>query len=235
VPTVMIFTGLACGMLLTAVGLVLWDGRQQIPGLARAVQAIGWLAGAMLFTGALLAWQGDRGLSAPALRLTLMAALAASAGIHRRCHSPWGDVMLILPALILAVASLFWTSGPTGAGASILPVVLARLAVAVCGGLGAHAMGEALSEIVAPVHHAGQTRAIAYTLLTLLVGGTSLTNLCQRGTVWGGTASAGGLAGAWLVWSATWLGPRQRSRPQAVLTVVAALLLILACFSHISN
>lgn len=225
-PAAMIFTGLACGMLLTAAGLVLWDGYRQVPGLARAVQAIGWLAGAMLFIGALLAWQGDRNLSAPALRLTLMAALAAPQGDHRRCRSHWSNVMPTLPALVLAVAGLFWTSEPTRAGAGTLSVALVRLAVVICGGLGARAMGEALSKIVAPVHHAGRTLAIVYALLTLLVGGTVSANLWQRGTVWGGSANESGLAGTWLVWSATWLGPRQRSRPQEVLIVMAALLLI---------
>jgi len=223
-----ILTGLACGTLLAAVGLALWDGFRQVPGLSYAVQVIGWLAGALLLIGALLAWQGDQSLSTPALRLILMAALAAppGMGVHRRRPSPWSNEMLILPALILAGAGLFWPLEPVGNGVSRPPVAPMELAVLVCGGLGARVLGEALSEMAAQTRHSERLTAATYALLTLLVGGAALVNLWQRGSVWGGSASEGGLAGVWLAWSAARLGPRQRSRPRVVLTVVAALLLI---------
>ena len=238
VPTV-IFTGLACGTLLAAVGLVLWKGFQQTPGLSHAVQVVGWLAGGLLLIGAVLAWRGDHSLSAPPLRLVLMAAMAAPPQIrHRRnapSSSPWGNVMLILPALMLAGTGLFWISGSIGADGTEMsgpPVTLVELAAAFCGGLGARALGEALSEIAASTPQVEWPSAAAYTLLTLLAGGTALVNLWQRGSVWGGTASEGGIAEAWLAWSAAWLGPRQPPRLRAALTAVAASLLIVLAAAY---
>ncbi len=221
-----IFTGLASGMLLAAVGLALWDGFRQVPGLSHAVRAICWLAGALLLIGTLLAWQGDHSLSAPALHLILMAALAAPPGTHCRRHSPWSNVVLILPSLILAGAGLLWTSEPIGTGTGNLPVALVELAAILCGGLGARALGEALNEIVTSTPHVEWPSAATYALLTLLVGGTALVNLWQRGSAWGGTADEDRLAGAWLAWSAAWLGPRQPPRLRAALTAIAASLLI---------
>ncbi len=225
-PAVVVFTGLACGTLLAAVGLALWDGFRQVPGLSHAVRAIGWLAGALLLIGALFAWQGDHSVSAPAMRLILIAALAVPPGIHRHRPPLRSNAMLILPALILAEAGLFWVSRPVASEAVSPPVLPVELAVVVCGGLGARALGEALSKIVAQTPHGEWLPTVTYVLLTLLVGGTALANLWQRGTVWGGNTSEGGLAGAWLAWSAAWLSPRQRSWLRAGLIVVAASLLI---------
>jgi hypothetical protein len=253
VPAIVVCTGLACGMLLAAVGLGLWDGFRQIAGLSHAVRVVGWLAGGFLLIGAVLAWYGDHSLSAPTLRLTLMAALAAPPEIHRRPRSSWNSAMLILPSLVLAGASLFWASpwapGPTVAEASSPTFTLVESGpphlwagirfwgVIVCGGLGARALGKALSKIIASTRHVEGPAlskvegpfVATYALLTLLVGSTALVNLCQRGTMWAGTPGAigeGGPAGAWLAWSAAWLGPRQFPRLQAVLTTVAASLLI---------
>jgi len=231
-PAIAIFTGLACGMLLSAVGLVLWDGFRQMTGLSQAVQVVGWLAGGLLLIGALLAWWGGRSLSAPALRLTLMAALAAPPRICRRPRSSWGSLMLILPAPVLAGAALFWASEPVVTGADSLPVALAELAVIICGGLGARALGEGLREIVASTPQVEWPSAAAHALLTLLVGGTALVNLWQRGAVWGGTTGEVRLAGAWLTWSAARLGPRQPPRLRAVLIAVVAAILILASSSR---
>ncbi|MFQ6101224.1 MAG: hypothetical protein ACE5OS_08315 [Anaerolineae bacterium] len=246
-PVTIIFTGLACGTLLAAVGLTLWDGFWQVPGLSRAVRAIGWLAGAFLLIGVLFAWLRDHSLSALALsgaeglalRLILMAALAAPPITHRRQDAPWSNVMLIMPALVLAGGGLLRFLEPVETEVGCLPVVPVELALLICGGLGARALGEALSEIatlLSPSEPGGLVgpSAAAYMLLTLLVGGTALVNLCQRGTVWnfvelsrdGGIAGDGGLAGAWLVWSAAWLGPRHHPRLRAALIVAAALLLI---------
>jgi len=236
VPATVILTGLACGTLLAAAGLVLWGSPRQLPGLSRTVRVISWLAGGLLLIGAVLAWQEDYSLSAPALRLTLMAALAAPPGIHRHTRSPWGSLMLTLPALALAGASLFWTPewtpAPTGMEVSNLLgapgklTAIRLLAVIICAGLGARALGEALSTIAVPALHIERPAATTYALLTLLVSGTTLSNLWQQGAVWGGIASEGGLAGAWLAWSAAWLGPRHPRRLRAALTAVAASLLI---------
>jgi hypothetical protein len=262
VPTAVILPGLACGVLLAAAGLALWDGLRRAPGLSRAVDVNRWLAGVLLLAGALLAWRGAHGLSAPALsgvegpaltsvegpalspstllgidsadgpalHLILMAALAAPpppTGAHRRRPAPWSDAIRILPALALAGAGLLWTSAPIGAGAGNPPLALVKLlGVIVCAGFGARALAQALSEITDPSPHLAWPSAVAYALLTLLVGGTALVNLWQRGAVWDGTAGQSGLAGAWLAWSAARLGPRRPARLRAGLIIGAALLLI---------
>jgi hypothetical protein len=230
VPVVLIFTGFSCGMLLTAVGLVLLDGFRQVPGLPRAVQVIGWLAGAMLLIGLVLVWRGDRSLPIAALRLILMAAVAAPPGIWRRCGSPWSNLMLILPAPILAGIGLFWASRAVGAGPDSSLVTPVEWAVIICGGLGIRALGEVLSAIAASISYVGRSIAAAYVLLTLLVGGTALVNLWQQGTVGGGAIGEGGVVGAWLVWSVAWLGLLRQPRLRTVLTGVAALLLISLAF-----
>ena len=225
------FLGLACGTMLTAVGLGLWGSHRQLPGLSHAVWAIRWLAWAFLLTGVLLAWRGDQSLSAPASRLVLMAVVAAPPGVHHRRRSAWSSVMLILPALVLAGAALFWLLGSIGVGAGSPPAGSVGLAVIICGGLGARALGEVLSDAVAPTTEwsiqskVGWSFIATYTLLTLLTGGAALMNLWQRGLVWGGAINEGGLAGAWLTWCAVWLCPRQTRGLRAALTGVAALLL----------
>jgi hypothetical protein len=217
--------GLACGALLAAVGLTLRDGLRQTPGLPRAAWVLGWVAAALLLIGALLVWQGDHGV--PALRLILMAALATPPGLRHRRPSHWSNVMFILPALALAGAGFFLISKPVADEAVSLPVRPVGIAIVVCGGLGARALGKALSIIATP-HPTPEWGAFAvtYTLLTLLVGGTALVNLWQRGTMRGGSDGEAGLAAVWLAWSAAWLSPRQRPRLRAGLIVVAASLLI---------
>ena len=231
VPTALVFTGMACGALLAAAGLALWGGPRQMSRLPLATRAIRWLAEAFLLIGVLFAWlgEGDPSFSTPTSRLILMAALAAPPEPHRRHYSYWDNVILILPALVLAGASLFWRSEPVGIEMSSLPVVVVEVAVVVCSGLGARALGQGLSEVIASSPHVERPplpTATTYALLTLLVGGTVLVNLWQRGSVWGGTTYEGGLAGAWLAWSAVWLSPRRPLWLRAVLTTTAALLLI---------
>jgi hypothetical protein len=223
---IVIFAGLGCGTLLAAAGLVAWNGCQQVPGLSQAVRVIRWLAGGLLLIGAVLAWQGEDSLSTPALRLMLMAAWVAPPEIHRRSRSSRGSLMLILPALVLAGAGLFWTIESAQTETNSLPATLAELTVITCGGLGARALGHALSEITASTPQVEWPSAVAYVLLTLLVSGTAMANLWQRGALWGGSTSEGGLAGAWLAWGAAWMGPRQRPRLRAVVVAVTALLLI---------
>jgi len=229
VPAVVVCTGLACGALLTTGGLILWDSSRQVTGLPRAVCVIRWLTGALLLIGALLAWQEDRGFSAPASRLILMASLAALPQIHRRRHFSRSSVALILPALTLVGAALLWSLEPAKAEAGRLTATPVELTAILGGGLGARALGEALSKITTPtpqVSEAQQPSTAAYALLTLLVSGLVLINLWQRGSVWGGTVAEGGLAGGWLAWSAAWVYPRRQPRSQAALIAVAALSLI---------
>jgi len=228
VPTAMIFAGMACGALLAAAGLALWGGFRQTPGLPHAVRAIRWLTGALLAIGALLA-QGDYSLPTPTSRLILMAALAAPPSPRLRYFR--GGVLLILPALMLTGAGLLWRSGPTGVGieTSSLPVTMTALAIAVCGGLGARALSQGLGKIVAPtpsLEGATLPTAATHALLTLLVGGTALVNLWQRGSVWGETVHGRELVGAWLCWSAVWLSPRRPLWLRTALTAIATLLLV---------
>jgi hypothetical protein len=226
VPATVIFTGLASGALLAAAGLGLWDSLRRVPGLTRAVQVIRWLAGTLLAAGALLAWQGDHSLSAPAPRLILMAALAAPPGTYRRHLPRWSVVWLTLPALALAGAGLLRASESIQAQLGGPSVAVVELVVVICGGLGARALGEALNEIATSALHVDWPSAATYALLTLLVGGTALVNLWQRGSAWAGTAGASGLAGAWLSWSAARIGPRRPPWLRAVLIAVAASFLI---------
>lgn len=221
------FAGMACGAMLAAIGLTLWGSSRQVSRLSHAVRAIRWLAGGLFLIGALFAWRLPSILSP-----ILMAALAAPPGIRRRHHSHWSDVMLILPPLVLAGISLFW--GSTSAGIEMetnsFLVTLTELAVVVCGGLGARALGQSFSDVAAPPPHGEEfplPAAVTYTLLTLLASGTALANLWQRGAMWEGTVYEGRLAGAWLAWSAARFSPRRPLWLRAVLTIVAALLLII--------
>lgn len=240
----LILPALACGVLLAAAGLALWDGFRPMPGLSRAVDVNAWLAGTLLLIGALLAWQGNHGPSGPVLspsallgvdsvegpapHLVLLAALAALPlrRTHRRGPAPWSEALRILPALTLAAVSLFWTPEPAAAGAGSSSLGLVQVGAVASAGLGARALGQALSEMSDRTLHIEWPFAAAYALLTLLIGGTALVNLWQRGLVWDGTAGQIGLAGAWLAWSAAWWGPRQPPRLRAGLIAAAALLLI---------
>jgi hypothetical protein len=232
VPSSVIFTGLACGTLLAATGLALWDGLRQVPGVSHAVQVIRWVAGAFLAVGVFLAWQGDRSLSAPAPRLVLMAALTAPPVFHRRSLARWSHVWLILPALVLAGAGLVWTSASIEAGAGGSPVALVEMTVIICGGLGARALAVALSESATSTSGVEWPSAAVHALLTVVVGGMALVSLWQRGSVWDGTAGGSGLAGAWLAWTAARVGPRQSRWLRAVLTAVAAVLLAVLAAGH---
>ncbi|RLC81033.1 MAG: hypothetical protein DRJ03_12985 [Chloroflexi bacterium] len=217
-PAVGVFAGLACGVLLTAIGLAVWEGFRQTPDLARAARVVNWLAGTLLLAGALLAWWGDPALSAPASRLLLMATCAAPVGTHHHYSKPWGNAARVLPALVLTGVALFGSLGPASAESG----ALMSLMLVVCGGLGARMMGEALSLST----DAEWPFTATYALLTLLVGGVALVNLWQRGTVWSGRPGEGGLVGAWLAWSAAWSSPRRYPRLRTGLIVIAALFLI---------
>jgi hypothetical protein len=214
-----ILTGLASGTLLAAAVLALWDGFRPMPGIERAVQIVSWLAGALLLLGVLLAWLETHTLPA----LLLVAAVAAPQGLLRRpC---WSNALPLLPPLALAGIGLFWT--PTAGGGNALVV----LAAAICAGLGARALGEALRAL------AGQIPAewpglATYALLTLLAAGLALANLAQRGTVWSGNAAESGLAAAWLAWSAAWFTPRERARLRAGMNVAAVVVLVIVAVGY---
>jgi hypothetical protein len=243
----------ACTMLLAAVGAHLWNGFRQRPGLSVFATVAAWAAAGVLLLGALLVWGGrlpvlepflylfDMGAwQGPVLPMVLMAALAIPLGgdadlrIKPEQESSWSRALAYLPALVLTVAVLIRVSAPSEAALSGDWVTPIRFAIAVCAGLGARAMGQALRVIVEGSGPVDRFRALSYAFLTLISGSAALVNLWQRGMVWGSGAPVmrGGLAGAWLVWSADWLAPRRHPRLRAALTVMAALLLIVVAVSE---
>jgi hypothetical protein len=237
VPGTAILAGLACGALLTTAGFALWHALRPLPGLSQAVQALGWLAGALLLSGALSARLGGGGFPPWVPHLLLMAALATPAASRslpgpRRSAALWDDFLRLLPPLALAWAGLLCTatlvggevSGPPVGGGP--PAQGLELAIVVCGGLGARALGQAFGEIVTSTPGVAWPSAAAYAWLTVLVGGVALASLAQRGSVWDGTPAETGLAGVWLAWSAAWLSPRQPARLRTALTAVTAAFLI---------
>jgi len=238
VPGTAILAGLACGALLTTAGFALWHALRPLPGLSQAVRALGWLAGALLLSGALSARLGGGGLPPCVPHLLLMAALATPLDPRflpgpRRSAAPWNDFLCLLPPLALAWAGLLCTatlvggevSGPPVGGGPPVAQGL-ELAIVACGGLGARALGQACGEIVTSTPGVAWPSAAAYAWLTVLMGGVALASLAQRGSVWDGTPAETGLAGVWLAWSAAWLSPRQPARLRTALTAVAAAFLI---------
>jgi hypothetical protein len=142
-----ILAGLACGALLAATGLVLWDAFRPAPRLSLPGRITRWLAAVLLLAGALLAWWEGYDFSGPSLRLILMAALAAPPSIRSPRRSPRDSVIRILPALLLTGAGLFWLSRTAPNQTGSLPVAPLILAVTICSGLGVRALGHALCEI----------------------------------------------------------------------------------------
>jgi hypothetical protein len=216
--------GLSFGALLTASGLALWDGFHRVQGLPRAVPVVRWAAGGLLLAAILPLWVA--GSPALVISLILMAAIAAPP--IRRHSSPWHTVVILLPALALTGIGFFLAAGFARAGGDIASP--ASLAAAICGGLAARVMGEALGVLASPDAPLGRLFDALYLLLTLLVGANALTTLWQRGVMWG-SAGESSAAGVWLAWSAAWLSPRKPSRLRAALVVAAALLLVVSALS----
>ena len=230
-------TGLACGALLAAAGLALWgENRQDASTLDRiraTVRTIRWVAGGLLIVGALLAWEGKSSLPRAAPHLILMAALAAPPEIHHHRLSRWARVLPILPALVLAGAGLIWALGTPDASAGSGPITPSQVALTICGGLAARALGLAAEtfgiaegDVAGSAPHLEWPSTAAYGLLTLIVGGTLLANLWQRGWAWDGTAGERSMAGVWLAWTAAWTTPHRSLRLRAAFIILAALLLI---------
>jgi hypothetical protein len=246
-PPVAISVMLACGMLLAAVGVHLWVGFWEEPDLYPVAGIAAWMAAGVLLIGALLMWGGrlpalealvrpfDMGAwQGPVLPMVLMAALAiplegeTGPKVEAGRKASWSRALIYLPALTLTAAVLVQVSTPTEGALGADWITPLRFSVAVCAGLGARALGQALRVIAQGPCCAEWPGALTYGLLTLVSGSVALVNLWQRGMVWGTSdpVMRGGLAGAWLVWSAEWLAPRRQPRLRAALTVMAALLLI---------
>ncbi|MGD8998563.1 MAG: hypothetical protein PVH80_10675 [Anaerolineae bacterium] len=239
---------LAGGMLLVAIGVHLWTAFWRAPGLSPLASIAAWVAAGVLLVGALLVWGGRFpaleslvrpfdmvALPGPVLPMVLMAALAIplseeETGLKvKAAHgASWSRALVYLPALALTGALLIQVFTPTGDTPSADWVTPLRFLIAVCAGLGARALGQALQMIAKGPRCEEWPRTLTYGLLTLVVGSAALVNLWQEGIVWGGgdPVMRGGLAGAWLVWSVDWLGPRRHPRLRAAVTAMAALLLI---------
>ncbi len=237
-----ILLGLGCGMLLAAMSFGLWGGFQGARALTRGAHAAAWGAAGVLVVGALLAWGSglpalesligvvDTGaLGGPVLSLILMAALAVPLKVDVPQKALWSCALLYLPAWALALTALMKTVTPGAAIPSTEWVIPVRFSLAVCGGLGARALGQSLRLMTVGASYVAWPGELTYALTTLLFGAVTLVNLWQRGRVWS-TADPvlqAGIVGAWLAWSADWLAPRRYRRLEALLTIAAALLLIL--------
>lgn len=239
---VAIFVSLASGLLMAALGMALWSGLRGVPHLSRAAGGAAWLAASFLVFGALLAW-GSRlpaleGLATalgmllaegPVSSMILIAALAIPFDSRARKKADWSQSLLYVPALLLAGAALSRLGG-SGAGDTaddwVTPI---RFLLTVCAGVGAQALGQALRVIVAGNGVMERSGTLAYGLLTLVSGSAALVNLWQRGMVWMGADAVmrSGIAGAWLAWSADRLASSWHPRLRAILTALAALLLVL--------
>lgn len=239
---VVILVGLGSGMLVAALGLALWSGLRGMPHLSRGAGGAAWLAASLLVFGALLAW-GSRlpaleGLAktlgmppaaGPVASLILMAALAIPFELGTRQRPHWAQSLRYVPALLLAWTALVRMDGADVGSAVDDWVTPIRFLLTVCAGLGARTLGQALRVIATGNGETERPGTLAYGLLTLVSGSAALVNLWQRGTVWAGADSVmrGGIAGAWLAWSADRLASSWHPRLRASLTVAAALLLIL--------
>lgn len=228
-PVVQALIGLALGMLLTAAGLIAWSSLRGKPTqVALAAWPIRWVAGAILAAAALCAWIAGRDSNALILHLTWMAAIAAPPNDRRLGPLRGRDIVSTLPALALATGSLIAVSGFVRIGPSPSPITPMRLALIACNGVAARVLAEALAALVDPAAPLGRTLDILHLALTLLLGGTSLVHLWQRGVAWGELVGGEGLVGAWLAWSAALLCPGRHARLRAGLAIVATVLLTLA-------
>jgi hypothetical protein len=245
---VAILVGLACGLLFAAVGVHLWSGFWAGRDLSPLASIAAWVAAGALLMGALLVWGGrlpnlesfvrpfDVGAwQGPVLPMILMAALAIPFGGGTTPRAEAGQkafrsrALVYVPALALTMLVLVQVLTPAEGALSGNWVTPLRFSLAVCAGLGGRALGQALHLIAQGPGSTEWPRELTYGLLTFVSGSAALVNLWQRGTMWGSSDPVvrGSLAGAWLVWTADRLAPRRRPRLRAVLTVMAALLLMI--------
>jgi hypothetical protein len=242
VSPVALLVGLASGMLMAALGIALWSGVRGMSHLSRGARGAAWLAASLLVFGALLAWGSKlpalEGLATmlrmpdaggPVSSMILMAALAIPFDSRAQKKADWSRSLLYLPALLLAGTALARLGGPDGVNAADDWVTPIRFLLTVCAGLGARALGQALRVVAVGNGETERSGTLAYGLLTLVAGSAALVNLWQQGTVWAGTDSVmrGGMAGAWLAWSADRLASSWHPRLRATVTAAAASLLIL--------
>jgi len=210
-------------MLLAAAILALRNEFRKIEGLSRASRAVRWVASVFLLIAVPFLWSAGRDRSTLVVHLTLMAAIAAPSTDRQGDQYHWHHTVSVLPALVLAGGGLFTINQNVQPASPVLTPT--TLAITICGGLAARVLGEALGTFVNTVVPLSRTLDALYLLLTLLVGGSALVNLWQRGAVWEEMAAEKGLAGTWLAWTAAWLSPREERRLRSGLAAAAALLL----------
>jgi hypothetical protein len=245
-------TGVACGLLVGAVGLSLLVGPSA--GLRRppAVRIVAAAAATLLLGAGAIAfwehcsqalsngqglWRGvSNGLLSRPVRLALMAALAAVPWGKLGSREPRTDVVFLMPSL--AGAGLAFLLAPD-VGSTLPDAVLADASVAAvlraaavlaCSAISTRALAGSLAAISSPDETALQASAsrLSYFLLTTVVGGTGLAALLLRGSPWGIAADEGALAAAWAAWTAVWFGGELSPRLREGLSAVASGLVALA-------
>jgi hypothetical protein len=229
-----ILSGLACGMLLVALGMTIWGARIPRFQLSRVRTIIRWGAGSALLIAALASGRGDVRFAA----LAVMAALAVLP-LTRRPRSVWQAAI----AILLTGLCLAWAIGaPADCALPSSPILLASIAAA--GGLGAQAFDwPEEREKEQSSEHDGETdrpndapawmAQAAFAILTVTVGGVALVDLWRWGIAWYRPTHTSGLVGTWLVWAGAWEGawmeariaPRHPWQLRAALRVLALVLL----------
>ena len=170
----------------------------------------------------------EQKLEGPVLSLLLMAALAVPLTVDSCTRVGWSSSLLYLPAWLLSLIALVLTASPASAVAGADWVTPIRFSLAVCGGIAGRAGGQALQVLATGRRTTAWPGTLTYGLLTLVAGGAALAALWQHGALWVGSDPMlrGGMAGAWLTWTADWVMPRRYPRLRAVVTLAAVLLLV---------
>lgn len=250
--TSIVVTGLACGLLVGAVGLSLRSRSRPESRLRHAIQAIAGAATTLFFAAsAVVIWQHHReaastgqdlvagligALQTAPMRLVLMAAAGATPAPSRLRREPEGYAIALCPSVVAAGAALLAWSDPALADISVAPSqaplleLLYSLALMASYSVGARALADGLADLVSakPVLRTVPTARAGYMLLTILVGGTALVTLALRGLPWGAAVGEVPPVAAWLAWSAAWLGLPRHRLVRSTLNVAGSGLLFLA-------
>ena len=215
----LLWTVIADWLLLGSLGVAVRDRQQS----ASVGMLLSWAAGVVLAVGAATG-------PAATWRLLLMAAVAAPR--LRRAETVWERGLALSPSLALTGATLVWLLRHVATAAvEAAPATPLLLAVTVCGGLGARAVGATLAALVAPavkeVRRPGTDWSAAYLALTLLDGWLATAALTSHGFLGEWAGVEGGLTAAWLLGSTAYLLSEERwAGLRATLTGLAGLLLV---------
>lgn len=220
-----VLLGAACGLSLAACALAQWGCRRPNlwSGLGTGLLITGWLTAALLSAGAWCAWQAGASLGQPALRLMLIAAVAApaSAGLTR-CNGRAGGLPL-LPAAMACASLIMLVAGRNDPVTDIAAAPLVVVAASAAAGLAVWAGGEALVRLLQPTAAEGWALGATLGALTVTATGALGYSLLTRGRLWPAAGLERGLVGAWLMWVSLWLWPRAPQRLSAGLAVAATI------------